>query len=101
MGSHAVLALRDAGYGVVVNDNLVTGFRWAVPDDVAFVQGDISDPPLEQRTLRDHGVTAVIHFAGSVEVPETVGNRLTCSARKRVVVGRRVCKHIDVDGLCI
>src|SRR3546814_13476486 len=35
IGSHAVLALRDAGYGVVVIDNLVTGFRWAVPDDVA------------------------------------------------------------------
>jgi UDP-glucose 4-epimerase len=76
IGSHAVLALRDAGYGVVVVDNLVTGFRWAVPDDVAFVEGDIADQPLMQRTLRDHGVQAVMHFAGSVVVPESVENPL-------------------------
>src|SRR3546814_2531252 len=54
IGSHAVLALRDAGYGVVVIDNLVTGFRWAVPADVPFVEGDIADQPLVQATLRDH-----------------------------------------------
>ncbi|WP_150290350.1 UDP-glucose 4-epimerase GalE [Sphingobium estronivorans] len=76
IGSHAVLALRDAGYGVVVIDNLVTGFRWAVPGDVAFVQGDISDQPLVQQTLRDHAVKAVMHFAGSVVVPESVENPL-------------------------
>jgi NAD(P)-dependent dehydrogenase (short-subunit alcohol dehydrogenase family) len=68
IGSHAVLALRDAGYGVVVIDNLVTGFRWAVPEDVAFVEGDIADQPLVQKALRDHGVKAVMHFAGSVVV---------------------------------
>ena len=76
IGSHAVLALRDAGYGVVVVDNLVTGFRWAVPDDVTFVEGDIADQSLMQRTLRDHGVQAVMHFAGSVVVPESVENPL-------------------------
>lgn len=76
IGSHAVLALRDAGYGVVVIDNLVTGFRWAVPEDVAFVEGDISDQPLVQKVLRDHGVKAVMHFAGSVVVPESVENPL-------------------------
>ena len=76
IGSHAVLALRDAGYGVVVVDNLVTGFRWAVPDDVTFVEGDIADQPLMQRTLRDHAVKAVMHFAGSVVVPESVENPL-------------------------
>ncbi len=76
IGSHAVLALRDAGYGVVVVDNLVTGFRWAVPEDVAFVEGDIADQSLMQRTLRDHAVKAVMHFAGSVVVPESVENPL-------------------------
>ena len=63
IGSHAVLALRDAGYGVVVIDNLVTGFRWAVPDDVAFVEGDIADQPLVEATLRDHDIRAIMHFA--------------------------------------
>ncbi|MCK0531244.1 UDP-glucose 4-epimerase GalE [Sphingobium agri] len=76
IGSHAVLALRDAGYGVVVIDNLVTGFRWAVPDDVAFVEGDIADQPLVQKALRDHDVKAIMHFAGSVVVPESVENPL-------------------------
>jgi UDP-glucose 4-epimerase len=76
IGSHAVLALKDAGYGVVVIDNLVTGFRWAVPDDIPFVQGDIADQPLVEATLRDHGITAIMHFAGSVVVPESVENPL-------------------------
>ena len=76
IGSHAVLALRDAGYGVVVIDNLVTGFRWAVPDDVPFVEGDIADQPLVRATLRDHGISAIMHFAGSVVVPESVENPL-------------------------
>lgn len=76
IGSHAVLALRDAGYRVVVVDNLVTGFRFAVPDDVAFVQGDIADQALIEATLRDHDVLAIMHFAGSIIVPESVENPL-------------------------
>lgn len=76
IGSHAVLALRDAGYGVVVIDNLVTGFRWAVPQDVPFVEGDIADRTLVQKALRDHDVQAIMHFAGSVVVPESVENPL-------------------------
>jgi UDP-glucose 4-epimerase len=76
IGSHAVLALRDAGYRVVVIDNLVTGFRWAVPDDVPFVSGDIADQPLVECLLRDHHIGAIMHFAGSVVVPESVSNPL-------------------------
>ena len=76
IGSHAVLALKDAGYGVVVIDNLVTGFDWAVPGDVPLVQGDIADQPLVEATLRDHDVRAIMHFAGSVVVPESVDNPL-------------------------
>jgi UDP-glucose 4-epimerase len=76
IGSHAVLALRDAGYGVVVIDNLVTGFDWAVPEGVPLVRGDISDQPLVETTLRDHGIGAIMHFAGSVVVPESVENPL-------------------------
>ena len=76
IGSHAVLALRDAGYGVVVIDNLVTGFDWAVPADVPLVCGDIADQTLVKATLRDHAITAIMHFAGSVVVPESVENPL-------------------------
>jgi UDP-glucose 4-epimerase len=76
IGSHAVLALRDAGWPVVVIDNLVTGFRWAVPDDVPFEQGDIGDGALMAEVLARHGIGAIMHFAGSVVVPESVENPL-------------------------
>lgn len=72
IGSHAVLALRDAGRSVVVIDNLVAGFRWAVPDDVPFVEGDVADDALVRCTLADHNIGAILHFAGSVVVPESV-----------------------------
>ena len=76
IGSHAVLALRDAGWPVVVLDNLVTGFRWAVPDDVAFEEGDVGDAARVGAVLERHHIGAIIHFAGSVVVPESVENPL-------------------------
>ena len=76
IGSHAVLALKDAGHCPVVIDNLVTGFRWAIPDDVPFVAGNIADEELVASTLREHGIDAIMHFAGSIIVPESVENPL-------------------------
>jgi len=76
IGSHAVLALIDAGWGVVVIDNLTTGFRWAVHEDAAFVEGDIGDMALVERVIADHGVRGIMHFAGSIIVPESVENPL-------------------------
>src|SRR3546814_356005 len=76
IGSHAVLALLDAGWPVVVVDNLTTGFRWAVPDAAVFVEGDIADQPLLARLIEKHGIQAIIHFAGSIIVPESVENPL-------------------------
>ncbi|MBT2245473.1 MULTISPECIES: UDP-glucose 4-epimerase GalE [Sphingobium] len=76
IGSHAVLALRDAGYPVAVIDNLTTGFRWAIPDDVHFTQGDIADQPLVEALLKEQNVGAIMHFAGSIIVPESVENPL-------------------------
>jgi len=90
IGSHAVLALLDAGYGVAVIDNLTTGFRWAVPDDVAFYEGDIEDQPLVERVIADQGVKAIMHFAGSIIVPESVENPLKYyhnnSAKSRALI---------------
>jgi UDP-glucose 4-epimerase len=76
IGSHAVLALLDAGYPVVVIDNLVTGFRWAVDPRAIFVKGSIDDEPLVCATLASHDVKAIMHFAGSIIVPESVENPL-------------------------
>lgn len=76
IGSHAVLALKDAGWPVAVIDNLTTGFRFAVPDDVPFYAGDIEDGALLARIFAEQGIQAVMHFAGSIIVPESVENPL-------------------------
>ncbi len=76
IGSHAVLALQDAGWPVSVIDNLVTGFRFAVPDGVPFYKGDIADGELLARIFAEQQVGAVMHFAGSVVVPESVEDPL-------------------------
>ena len=76
IGSHAVHALRDAGWPVVVIDNLVTGFRWAVPEGVSFVEADVGDAIAVSAAIADHRIGAIMHFAGSVVVPESVENPL-------------------------
>lgn len=76
IGSHAVLALRDAGWPVAVIDNLTTGFRFAVPEDVPLYEGDIEDGALLARIFAEQGTGAIMHFAGSVVVPESVEDPL-------------------------
>ena len=76
IGSHAVLALLDAGWPVAVIDNLTTGFRWAVPEGVAFYEGDIEDDALVARIIKEENIGANMHFAGSIIVPESVENPL-------------------------
>ncbi|HEV2573536.1 MAG TPA: UDP-glucose 4-epimerase GalE [Beijerinckiaceae bacterium] len=76
IGSHMVLELLDAGEKVVVLDNLSTGFRWAVPAEVPFVQGDFGDEDLITETLARYDVTAIAHFAAKIVVPESVADPL-------------------------
>jgi len=76
IGSHAALALLGAGWPVVVIDDLSTGFAWAVPEGAAFVEGDIADQALVARLIGEHGIGAILHFAGSVVVPESVAQPL-------------------------
>jgi UDP-glucose 4-epimerase len=76
IGSHMVLKLADAGEDVVVLDNLVTGFDWAIDGRASFVQGSASDQELVGRIIADHGITEIVHFAGSIVVPESVSNPL-------------------------
>ena len=76
IGSHAVLALVDAGHEATVIDDLSTGFRWAVPDGVAFYQGSVADGALIDQIVAERGITAVMHFAGSIIVPESVTDPL-------------------------
>ncbi|MBA4174500.1 MAG: UDP-glucose 4-epimerase GalE [Hyphomicrobium sp.] len=76
IGSHMVHELLDAGETVVVLDNLVTGFRWAVPEAATLVVGDIGDFDLVTTVIRQHRIEAIIHFAGSVVVPDSVSDPL-------------------------
>ncbi len=76
IGSHAVLALRAGGHPVVVLDDLSTGRREAVPGDVPLVVGNAGDAGLLQRVFAEYGVGAVLHFAGSIVVPESVARPL-------------------------
>lgn len=72
IGSHAVLALKDAGWPVAVIDNLTTGFRFAIPDGVPLYEGDIADAEMLARIFAEQGTRAIMHFAGSIVVPESV-----------------------------
>ncbi|MET0409055.1 MAG: UDP-glucose 4-epimerase GalE [Hyphomicrobium sp.] len=76
IGSHMVLELLDAGEDVVVIDNLSTGFRWAVDSRAALVVGDIAENDLVKETILSHNVNAIIHFAGSIVVPDSVADPL-------------------------
>ena len=72
IGSHAVLALLDGGWPVAVIDDLSNGTREVVPDGAAFFEGSIADRALVDRILRDEQVGAILHFTGSIVVPESV-----------------------------
>ncbi|NIA69670.1 UDP-glucose 4-epimerase GalE [Pelagibius litoralis] len=72
IGSHVVLTLLEAGYPVVVLDDLSTGRRAAVPKAARFVKGDVGDRALLSQILGQHAVTNVMHFAGAIVVPESV-----------------------------
>ena len=76
IGSHAGLALVDAGYGVAVLDNLSTGHRALVPEQAKFFEGAIDDVELVRKILRQNNIRSVMHFAGSVVVSESVSNPL-------------------------
>ena len=76
IGSHMVHELLAGGEQVVVLDNLTTGFRFLVPPGVPFVVGSTGDRDLVARTLRHHNVTAIIHFAASIVVPDSVRDPL-------------------------
>jgi len=76
IGSHMTLELIDAGEAVAALDNLSTGRRDLVPEGAAFYHGDIADEALLARIFREHDVDAILHFAGSIVVPDSVADPL-------------------------
>jgi UDP-glucose 4-epimerase len=76
IGSHMVHDLVDAGESVTVLDNLSTGFRFLIPASVQFVAGSTGDRALVGEIIARQNVTAIIHFAASIVVPESVTDPL-------------------------
>ncbi len=97
IGSHAVLALCDAGHKVVVVDNLVTGFAWAVDPRATLIEANIEDAQVRD-IIRGHGVKAILHFAGSVVVPESVSDPLKYY-RNNTAASRTLIEHAVAGGV--
>ena len=75
IGSHTVRQLGEAGYEIVVYDNLSTGSENAVLNGSLFV-GDLNDKLALELAFAQHNFDAVLHFAASISVPESVANPL-------------------------
>ena len=98
IGSHCVRRLVETGFKVVVVDNLYSGNRWAVPEQIPFVECDAGDSVVVTETLRKYNVNAVLHFAGHVVVPESVKDPLKYYANN-VCVSRNLVETCVRNGV--
>ncbi|MEK1888355.1 MAG: UDP-glucose 4-epimerase GalE [Phyllobacterium sp.] len=98
IGSHMTLALKDAGRSVVVLDDLSCGFPWLVPSDVPLVRGDIGDQGLVRDVIRKYAITAILHFAGSIVVPDSVRDPLSYY-RNNTVQSRSLIETAIAEGV--
>jgi UDP-glucose 4-epimerase len=92
IGSHMVHGFADAGEPVVVLDNLSTGFRFLIPTSVPFIAGSTGDRVLVNDIIARHGVTAIIHFAASIVVPDSVSDPLAYYSNNTM----NTCALLDV-----
>jgi len=99
IGSHMVWAARDAGRDVVVIDNLSTGRRACLPDDIPLYVADIADTDALATIFDTHDITAILHFAGSIIVPESVENPLLYygnnTANSRTLIACAVARGVS------
>src|SRR6185369_28713 len=95
IGSHAVLALKDAGWPVAVIDDLSNGSREAVPGDVPFYEGNIADHALIDRIFAEQAIGAIMHFAGSIVVPESVEQPLKYYANNTLASHALISAAVD------
>ena len=76
IGSHTCRHLLKAGHQIVVLDNLYSGHRWAVPEEAVFIEGNAGCVKTVKNLLNDYEVSAIVHFAGHIVVPESVEDPL-------------------------
>src|ERR1700745_1640286 len=102
IGSHTGRALHEANENVVVIDNLSTGFSAFIPEGVPLFIGDAGDENLVEGVIAQHGVESIIHFAGSIVVPESMhdpllyyrNNTMTTRSLLNVAVRRGINRFI-------
>jgi UDP-glucose 4-epimerase len=102
IGSHMVRALVDAGESVVVIDNLSTGFSNLLPESVPLSIGDAADENLVEGVINSHPIDSIVHFAGSVVVPDSMrdplayyrNNTMTTRSLLNVAVKRNIKRFI-------
>ncbi|MDE2073395.1 MAG: UDP-glucose 4-epimerase, partial [Alphaproteobacteria bacterium] len=85
IGSHMVFNLLERGEKVVVIDDLSTGSRALVAEEAIFVEANAGDRERVSNLIQERGVDAIIHFAGSIVVPESVAQPLSYYANNTVV----------------
>jgi UDP-glucose 4-epimerase len=95
IGSHAVLALKDAGWPVAVIDDLSNGTREAVPEDVPFFHGSIAERVLVDSIIDGQKIGAIMHFAGSIVVPESVQKPLDYYANNTLASHELISAAVD------
>lgn len=107
IGSHTVRALAEAGERVVVIDDLSTGFSASLPEGTPLFIGDAGDENLVEGVIRQHEVESIVHFAGSVVVPDSMRDPLgyyrnntmtTRSLLTAAIKNRRRALHLLLDG---
>jgi UDP-glucose 4-epimerase len=99
IGSHMVWRLIDAGETVVVADRLSTGFEWAIAPEAKLMRGDIGDADFLDSIFSENQIEAIIHFAGSIIVPESVANPLLYydnnTVKSRLLIEKAVQQKVD------
>lgn len=99
IGSHMVWELVDRGEKVIVLDDLSSGFDWAVAPAAELVVGDIGDRVVLDRIMRSRGIRTVMHFAGSVVVPDSVadplGYYLNNTVKSRELIAAAVANRVE------
>ena len=98
IGSQVVLALLDAGWRIIVVDNLATGRRDRLPEGVRFIQADASDGCRMAELLRKEPCEAILHLAGSASVAEATANPLECY-RNNTCVSRTLVEVAIAHGI--
>jgi UDP-glucose 4-epimerase len=99
IGSHMAWELAARGESVVVLDDLSTGFEWALPQHAELVIGDVGDRVLLDRLMKTRGIDTVMHFAGSVVVPESVadplGYYLNNTVKSRELIAAAITNKVE------